>query len=78
MDEQINRQHVRDPREVSGWGMHAGGRDPQDASDIARGVGINCEFERDRATTTKVGRADGSAAQPAGDGATARQACDPV
>jgi hypothetical protein len=60
MDQTIDRAKVKDPAEVSGWGVREGSPSPQDFSDIARRGELNVEFEPGAGTLTLRGRADGS------------------
>ena len=45
MAEPIDRDKLKDPSEVSGWGQKEDGRSPQDYSDIARHTDRNVEFD---------------------------------
>ena len=60
MDEKIDREHIKDPCEVSGWGRVAQGSDRQDYSDIARKADVKPEFEPGIGETILRGRCDGS------------------
>ena len=45
MPEEIDRDKLKDPSEVSGWGRKEDGSSPQDYSDIARKTDKNAEFD---------------------------------
>jgi len=60
MDEKIDREQIKDPREVSGWGRIGEGPDRQDYSDIARKTDVKPEFEPGVGETVLQGRCDGS------------------
>lgn len=47
MAEQIDRDKLKEPSEVSGWGRKEDGRSPQDYSDIAKKTDKNAEFDPD-------------------------------
>lgn len=56
--EPIDRSHVKEPREVSGWGSHEDGRPQNDFSDIARHEPKNAEFDPRIGHATTKGRAE--------------------